>query len=221
MEYTIVNGELYHYGVKGMKWGVRKIRGHAGPGIYLTRKRQLAGDKKDLEYLNKGGHLSIGLTKKRQAAYDAKDRARLESRIARNEAKLSNKSKSGTPSQLEYSKSDSAITKKAKLDYNSMSDSEFMKKYQVSKKTYAKRVAKYGDPYANAPLAKFGKQLSERSKKKAADNYVKSLEKTLKKDVDKDLDQPYKQEIGPGVYANWPSKRKFIEAEINRMTRKM
>lgn len=24
MEYTLVNGELYHYGVPGMKWGVRK-----------------------------------------------------------------------------------------------------------------------------------------------------------------------------------------------------
>lgn len=27
-EYIIVNGELYHHGVKGMKWGVRKDRKH-------------------------------------------------------------------------------------------------------------------------------------------------------------------------------------------------
>ena len=86
--------ELMHYGVPGMKWGKRMKRGHAGPGRYLTKTRQLAGDKKDLEYLNKGGHLSVGLTKKRQAAYDAKDKARLEKRIAKNEAALS-KEKTG------------------------------------------------------------------------------------------------------------------------------
>ena len=81
------NNELYHFGVKGMRWGHRKVRGHAGPGKYVTRKRQLAGDKRDLDYLNKGEHLSVGLTKKRQAAYDKRDKAVLEKRIAKNEQK--------------------------------------------------------------------------------------------------------------------------------------
>jgi hypothetical protein len=81
-----------------MRWGRRKnpyakrvVRGHAGPGRYITTKRQLAGDKRDLEALNKGQHLSVGLTKKRQAAYDAKDRARLEKRIAKNEKRIADR----------------------------------------------------------------------------------------------------------------------------------
>lgn len=75
------NNELYHYGVKGMRWGHRKARGHAGPGKYATKKRQLAGDKRDLDTLNKGGHLSVGLTKKRQAKFDARDKNAIEKRI--------------------------------------------------------------------------------------------------------------------------------------------
>lgn len=109
--------ELKHYGVKGMKWGVRRarshdyssrvVRGHSGPGIYLTRKRQLEGDKRDLERLNKGGHLSTGLTKKRQAAYDARDRKALEKRIAKNEKYYADKEakKNATKKAVkEYSK---------------------------------------------------------------------------------------------------------------------
>lgn len=83
------NYELYHYGVKGMKWGVRR-----------------------------------------------------------------------TPEQLAINSGDSAVTKRVKKDYNSMSDREFMNKYATSKKTYAKRVQKYGDPNANAPLAKLGRKLN-------------------------------------------------------------
>lgn len=93
----MTQNELMHYGVPGMKWGKRKTqtsnnytarvaRGHAGPGKYLTPKRQLAGDKKDLEILNKGGHLSVGLTKKRQEAYDKRDRAAIEKHIQKNKS---------------------------------------------------------------------------------------------------------------------------------------
>lgn len=87
--YNYPEDYLMHYGVKGMKWGHRKARGHGGPGKYVTRKRQLAGDKRDLETLNKGGHLSVGMTKKRQAALDKRDKAALEKRITKNEKILS------------------------------------------------------------------------------------------------------------------------------------
>ena len=60
--------DIQHTGVKGMKWGHRMARGHGGPGKYITKNSQLKGDQKDLDHLNKGGHLSVGLTKKRQDA---------------------------------------------------------------------------------------------------------------------------------------------------------
>ena len=43
--YTIVNGELYHVGVKGMKWGVRKKQPISG-GNNLARKKQAYKDAK-------------------------------------------------------------------------------------------------------------------------------------------------------------------------------
>lgn len=76
---------IQHTGVKGMKWGHRMARDHAGPGKYATVNRQLKGDQKDLDHLNKGGHLSVGLTKSRQDAYDKRDKAKIEKRIEKNQ----------------------------------------------------------------------------------------------------------------------------------------
>ena len=59
-------------------------------------------------------------------------------------------------------KSDSKVTKKVKSDWNNMSDQEFMNKYSGSKAAYAKRVAKYGDPYMNSPWAKLGKKINKK-----------------------------------------------------------
>ena len=53
----------------------------------------------------------------------------------------------------------SEVTKKVMSDFNKLSDKEFLWKYACTKAKYQKRVAKYGDPYMNAPLAKFGKWL--------------------------------------------------------------
>lgn len=61
---------------------------------------------------------------------------------------------------------DSAVTRKVKRNYNEMTDKEFMNRYKVSKKTYMKRVNKYGDPYMNSPLAKMGKNLTKQQQEK-------------------------------------------------------
>ena len=136
--------ELYHYGVPGMKWGKRMARGHAGTGRYLTKKRQLAGDKKDLEYLNKGGHLSVGLTKKRQAAYDAKDRARLERRIAKNEQRLSTKSVRKAAKERNKSNPYYDQLKKAKAEK------------KAAKKAYNKSYNKAHNYSATHPISQWG-----------------------------------------------------------------
>lgn len=120
--YILSNGELYHHGVKGMRWGRRRyqnedgtlteagkkhyakastsdvarrsLRGYAGPSVYVGRpEKRIAQYKKELDILDKGGHLSIGITKKRQAAYDARDRAALNKRIAKAEFEVDERAK--------------------------------------------------------------------------------------------------------------------------------
>ena len=131
----------------------------------------------------------------------------------------------GTSSRLEPNKGDSSVTKRVKKDYNNMSDDEFKQKYQVSKSRYAKRVEKYGDPYMNSPLAKFGKKHATKNQEKKstqAKSFSEKYEDYLKTELTAakaDLDKPYRQPIGGGVYANWPSKRKYIESEITRVSR--
>ena len=63
------------------------------------------------------------------------------------------------PRKLEILNMDSRITKRVKFDYNTLPDAVFFRKYSASKRTYFKRVLKYGDPYMNSPLAKIGKLL--------------------------------------------------------------
>lgn len=55
-------------------------------------------------------------------------------------------------------KKDSSVTRKVKNDFETLDDKQFLARYHVGKKRYAKRVAKYGDPYVNSPLVKWAKK---------------------------------------------------------------
>lgn len=66
------------------------------------------------------------------------------------------------PIELIADITDSAVTKRVKLDFNKLTNQEFLRKYAVSKKIYLERVLKYGDPYMKAPLARLGKWLSKK-----------------------------------------------------------
>lgn len=78
--------------------------------------------------------------------------------------------KSDRPATLTPSATDTAVTKLVKKDYNELSDAQFKAKYAASKKTYAKRVEKHGDPYAHRTKGTSGKLL-----KKAEANRDKAL----------------------------------------------
>lgn len=175
-----------HYGVKGMKWGVRKDHRRDLAVRRLKSERASFQALRDGDNLNRRGktinvvnRATMGkkLTNK---YYDAHIR-RIDNEIGL--------VTSGKPSvsrflatnggvktrmiktykgdkkrePLKISSRDSAATKRAKEDYNTLSDRDFFLKSATTKDVYARRVERYGDPYKHSPLAKAGKALEKSS----------------------------------------------------------
>lgn len=66
------------------------------------------------------------------------------------------------PIELIADITDSAVTKRVKLDFNKLTNQEFLRKYATSNTVYLKRVLKYGDPYMKAQLARLGKCMTKK-----------------------------------------------------------
>lgn len=81
------------------------------------------------------------------------------------------------PERLTAPANASAVTKRVIGDYNRMSEQEFRNTYSVSKKTYANRVEKKGDPYANNRWVDANKNFEAHRNKKAE---TKKIRKELK-----------------------------------------
>lgn len=108
---------LQHYGVKGMKWGKHKLAAK----IYDVNAKF---------YGKRKGGMNKMLAQANASA------AKRENLIAEN---IRTGNTTATKS--------TATTNRVIKDYQNMSNKQFAGKYKTSKKTYAKRVQKYGDPY--------------------------------------------------------------------------
>ena len=106
------SNELYHYGKKGMKWGVRRYQNKDGSLTEAGRKRY-DRDKRDNPDMYKGKNKDRGPDVDRYVREDL-SRSR---RLADETGQLTNKLRSAN---------DAAIRKKpkAKMDLSSMSDKE-------------------------------------------------------------------------------------------------
>jgi hypothetical protein len=169
---------LAHFGVKGMRWGVRREnrinrleRVGSGKGSTLDNIRVASGELSSKSMRRHGGVAGA-------AANKAANMRAVDARVASGRGTARDfVSRHGGDRYIDTGKLDkdvlagkklvarpgtSRVTMNVVKDFNSMSDKEFFQKYSGTKQTYVKRFDKYGgDPFMNSPMAKVGKVLAK------------------------------------------------------------
>ena len=221
------DGELYHYGVKGMKWGVRRYQNEDG-SLTPRGKKRFAKEydkrsKLTMRKLSKQGN-RMYMNAYNKAADDM-NRGGIEKFNVEQRRKYGDN----------YAERDNYIN-----DYNAMFTNRVAKYFDISLNNFYKNDKNFQkceqlvDKYKMDKWHDLAKKNTEVIKdlrraienndhdslKTAASSRKKTATDNLKKQLSsggKDLDAPYAQEIAPGVHANWPTKRAYLEAEIKRI----
>lgn len=124
MEYCIVNGELYHHGTKGMRWGVRRYQNKDGT-LTEAGKKRYAKDaaSKDYDQMDEGGTYYRTNKKGKRSDLQA-DPNRYALEDAQSVKRIADESGQATNKLKNISSREMKRQSKQKMDLSDMTDQE-------------------------------------------------------------------------------------------------